>query len=517
MEHKRKSLLPFVALGMLLLCGMTVANAQTSQEIAKKALNATVLLVMKDANGRTLGLGSGFFVQPNQIATNFHVIEGATSGTAKSVGRKTEYNIEGFTAVDEKHDLAILQVSVSSVQPLPLGDSDKVEIGEKVYVAGNPKGLEGTFSDGIISSFRGNSTDKRIQMTAPISPGSSGGPVLNEKGEVIGVSVATYRGGQNLNFAVPSNNLKALIAQLGSAKPLPEGKQSISAETYFRWGNAMYNLGLYQDAIANYDAAIRLKTDYVEAYNNRGKAKHNLKQYLPAIKDYDTAIELKLDYAEAYNNRGKAKHNLKQYLPGIKDYDTAIELKPDYVFAYNNRGHAKYFLKQHFAAISDFEKAIELKPDYAEAYHYRGKAKFMIGQHFAAISDFEKAIELKPDYAEAYHHRGLVKYSFKQYFAAIRDYNTAIELKPDYAEAYLTRGVAKYDLGQSFAAIKDFDIAITLEPDEAWAYYLRAGVKYDLGYTLEAKQDLKTALRLARQVGDESLNAQIEEAIRNFD
>ena len=80
-------------------------------------------------------------MRSNQIATNFHVIDGAAQGTAKLVGQETEYTIEGFTAKDESHDLAILQVSTSGVQPLPLGDSSAVEIGDTVYVAGNPKGL----------------------------------------------------------------------------------------------------------------------------------------------------------------------------------------------------------------------------------------------------------------------------------------------------------------------------------------------------------------------------------------
>ena len=163
MKLKKKSLrleqflcIPLITFLMLLLCGIPLAHAKTPQQIAKKALAATVLLVMEDANGKPLGLGSGFFVRPNQIATNFHVIEGATRGTAKLVGEQTEYSIEVFTAIDETHDLAILQVSVPDVQTLPLGDSDAVEIGDPVYVAGNPKGfLEGTFSDGIISAVRG--------------------------------------------------------------------------------------------------------------------------------------------------------------------------------------------------------------------------------------------------------------------------------------------------------------------------------------------------------------------------
>jgi hypothetical protein len=80
--------------------------------------------------------------------------------------------------------------------------------------------LEGTFSQGIVSSIRQIGSDKLLQITAPISPGSSGGPVLNSKGEVIGVSVATFRGGQNLNFAIPSNYLKDLIGKAGPPKPL---------------------------------------------------------------------------------------------------------------------------------------------------------------------------------------------------------------------------------------------------------------------------------------------------------
>ena len=117
---------------------------------------------MEDDNGELLGYGSGFFVKSNQIATNFHVIDGAAQGTVKRVGQETEYTIEGVTAMDESHDLTILQVEASDVQPLPLGDSDTVETGDRVYVAGNPKGFfEGTFSDGLISAIRGDSTSKR--------------------------------------------------------------------------------------------------------------------------------------------------------------------------------------------------------------------------------------------------------------------------------------------------------------------------------------------------------------------
>lgn len=210
----------------LMLLGTNVAHAETTQEIAKRAFRSTVLLVMEDANGQPLSLGSGFIVREGQIATNLHVVEGAAKGYAKRVGQKTKYNIEGITAVDLKRDLVILKLSTPSVQPLSLGNSDAVQVGESVYAVGNPQGLEGTFSQGIVSGIRDIDTDKLLQITAPLSPGSSGGPVLNTQGEVIGVSVATYLGGQNLNFAIPSDYLKTLLGKIGPVKPLAQTKSA---------------------------------------------------------------------------------------------------------------------------------------------------------------------------------------------------------------------------------------------------------------------------------------------------
>ena len=199
--------------------------AQTAQEIARKAFSSTVLLVMEDANGQLLSLGSGFFVRDGEVASNLHVVEGAARGYAKIIGQKTKYDIEGITAVDPARDLVVLKISGARTGAVVLGNSESVQVGETVYAVGNPQGLEGTFSQGIVSSIREVGNDKLLQITAPISPGSSGGPVLNGKGEVIGVSVATFRGGQNLNFAIPSNYLKALLAKAGSAKPLVKAKQ----------------------------------------------------------------------------------------------------------------------------------------------------------------------------------------------------------------------------------------------------------------------------------------------------
>ena len=163
-------------------------------------------------------------------------------------------------------------------------------------------------------------------MTAPISPGSSGGPVLNRKGEVIGVSFMILEGGQNLNFAIPSVYLQALLAQSGRVKPLSQGDPAISVETYFMRGNTDHALGFYFLAIANYNKAIQLKPNYVEAYSYRGLAKVELEQYSAAISDYNKAIQLKPDYTMAYLNRGLAKVLLNQMWEAKQDLRTAWRL-----------------------------------------------------------------------------------------------------------------------------------------------------------------------------------------------
>jgi len=214
--------------GLFTLLGAGALQAQvhvrSAQDIAKKAFASTVLLVLEDANGQPLSLGSGFFVLDGEVVTNLHVVEDGARGYAKIIGQKTKYDIDGFTAIDAERDLVVLKLSGARAPTLVLGNSGSAQVGETVYAVGNPQGLEGTFSQGIVSSIREVGTDTLLQITAPISPGSSGGPVLNGRGEVIGVSVATFRGGQNLNFAIPSDYLKVLLGKVGPATPLAQAR-----------------------------------------------------------------------------------------------------------------------------------------------------------------------------------------------------------------------------------------------------------------------------------------------------
>ena len=395
----------------LLLSLLTHASSRSVPQLAEKALAATVSLEVQDENGVTLGQGSGFFVRPNLIATNFHVIDGAAKGIARLVNKGTAYPIEGLAGTDEINDLALLRVTIHGVIPLSLGDSDKVQIGQTVYVAGNPLGFEGTFSDGIVSNRRNTNGIERLQMTAPISPGSSGGPVLNTSGEVIGVSVSTFspRFGQNLNFAIPANSLRELLARSRQAKPMLYSKQTTSADTLRQRGWEKIRLRDYNGAIVDLAKAVRLSPDNPVLYATRGHAKHSLGQYTSAVDDYDTAIRVDPNYATAYVGRGHAKEQLNQLDAAIADYGTAIRLDPKDAYVYVQRGRAKNLLGRSFDAIADYDSAIRLAPEDSSAYFYRGNAKSVLEQHFAAISDYDIAIRLDPEDAAGYLNRGASK------------------------------------------------------------------------------------------------------------
>ena len=173
-----------------------------------------MLIVITDTLGRS-SLGSGFVIGEGQIATNAHVVEGASSGTVKLVGAETEHDIDSILAIDWAHDLAIVEATGITASALSLSDSDTVQVAQSVYAVGNPQGLTGTFSSGIISAIRpeGNDlvADTILQMTAPVSPGNSGGPLLNADAKVVGVVFSQVTRGQNLNFAIPVNFLKTLL------------------------------------------------------------------------------------------------------------------------------------------------------------------------------------------------------------------------------------------------------------------------------------------------------------------
>ncbi len=204
----------FTTLAFPVALAAQVSNGDklTPREIAKRSLPSVVLLIMGNSRDETGKSGSGFFVSQDIIATNLHVIRNCDEGVVKIVGQETLYEIVGVVGIDEKNDLALLKVARIRGRAMILNGDDAAAIGDEVYAVGNPQGLEGTFSQGIVSSIRRSTKRDLIQITAPISQGSSGGAVLNDRGEVVGVAVGGIESGQSLNFAIPVSFLRSLIA-----------------------------------------------------------------------------------------------------------------------------------------------------------------------------------------------------------------------------------------------------------------------------------------------------------------
>jgi len=168
------------------------------------------------------GQGSGFVIdKEGHILTNYHVIAEARQVEVSMHNRKT-YRAT-IVGVDRSHDLAVLQIKAPDLQPMTLGDSTHLQVGQKVYAIGNPFGLAGTLTRGIVSSIRsvqepdGMTIDEAIQTDAAINPGNSGGPLLNWHGEVIGINtmIASNVGqSAGIGFAIPINTAKAVLNDL---------------------------------------------------------------------------------------------------------------------------------------------------------------------------------------------------------------------------------------------------------------------------------------------------------------
>jgi S1-C subfamily serine protease len=176
---------------------------------------SVVQVQVQDHRGRDITAGSGFVVAPGLVVTNLHVLkEGHTAHVVFSEQRKLP--IAGLAAINEEADLAILKVyDRFSTPALELAGRELPAVGTKVYAIGNPQGLANTLSDGLVSGHQETPRlrIKMIQTTAPISPGSSGGPLFQPDGKVIGVTTLSRVDGQNLNFAVPAFHVTRLIQQ----------------------------------------------------------------------------------------------------------------------------------------------------------------------------------------------------------------------------------------------------------------------------------------------------------------
>ena len=209
----------------------------SAMEVSERVTPAVIEITTRDMYGRDYALGSGFFIDDKGTAvTNYHVIEGAYSAKATTEDGR-EHVILGVESYDKELDLAIIKINLSNTPYLKLSE-EGVGTGQTVYAIGSSLGLTGTFSNGIVSTAsREVMGVDCIQVTAPISQGNSGGPLVDEYCEVVGVNSMTMTEGQNLNFAINIKELSKLpedsyisMAEFGAATLPPPGFYHVYAD-----------------------------------------------------------------------------------------------------------------------------------------------------------------------------------------------------------------------------------------------------------------------------------------------
>jgi hypothetical protein len=351
-------------LARLRLCSWMVSSfaviavhAADIPALVQKAKPAIVEILTYDQQNKLLKTGTGFFISPDgELLTNYHVISGGSLIMAK-MPNGAVFLLKSIVTASETYDIVKLQFVATDVPCLTLGSSSSAVEGQRILVIGNPEGLEGTVSDGIISAFRSGRT--MIQITGPVSPGSSGSPVLDESGNVIGIATQVWKEGQNLNFAISAETIRDAIAK-SSAKPTPNVTRD-SAEDYFNRADREMRSRNYQSAIIDYTEAIRLKPDWAQAYSDRGNAYDNLGQYDKAVDDFTEVIRLEPKWISAYSERGHAYSAQRLYRKAVAAYTEAIRLWPDDADLYDSRAIVFDKLGNHSRAEQDRRKAKELK------------------------------------------------------------------------------------------------------------------------------------------------------------
>jgi tetratricopeptide (TPR) repeat protein len=520
---------------MMVLACIAVVSSSLAQEnltaLIKKVSPSVVLVITYDEEGEELSGGSGFFIsEAGDVITNRHVIQGAYHAEVKTADEKV-YDVKEVLAEDKEGDLIRLSVDIPRDAVHVLGISDSLpEVGERVIVVGNPLGLEQTVSDGIVSAVReipafGNI----IQITAPISSGSSGSPVVNMKGKVIGVASFQMVEGQNLNFAIPGERVTKLTP--GKGQTLAERKAAITeewvssaeglywkgvqlvwaedyqkalfyfkeavkknqqdAEAWFYIGYCKGNLGRVNEAIDAFKQAIRIDPEFADVYYNLGVAYDQLGRWSEAVPVYKQAIQLEPDYFKAYVNLGLAYTKLGAYQEGIETLKRAIRINSNDALAYFNLGWSYEKLGRNLEAINAYKETIRINPDDADAYINLGNVYFDLGRYNEALDTYKQAIVINPISAPAYRNLSLVYSKIGRYQEAIETSRQAILINPNYAEAY-------YDLGLTYGKLKLWDEAIEplkqairIKPDDADFHYL-IGVAYiAIGDKTSALQEYK--------------------------
>jgi tetratricopeptide (TPR) repeat protein len=463
---------------VLILLPLNSATAQDLlPDLVRRIKPSAVAIETFDVRGEKLSRGSGFFIETDRIVTNRHVIEGAYRAEIHSTTGNI-FQVKSVLAVDAEGDIALLKIDPppTPVRPLPL-DKTSPQEGESVVVIGNPLGLEGSVTNGIVSAVRDIPTFGRIiQITAPISSGSSGSPVVNMQGQVIGIATLQVTGGQSVNFAIPSERISQL--QVATPMALSElvaatGKNKrAKAVQFFRDGLSFLSKDDCEKALVYFDKAVESDNTYADAWAQAGFCNEKLGKHSEALEASKKAVNLRPS-AESYFNIGLASFYLKQYRESADAYRQAIKLDP------YNAADAYYALGLVYRdwgkpddEIQAYKQAIRLKPDYVSAYERLG-TRYMRSKKFTeALEVFRQLQSLRPGDAIAPNNMGEALLELNRLPDAAESFRHSIRLKPDYGKAYYNLGKVLLAMGNKDGALQQYNILQNIDAD--WAEKLNA-------------------------------------------
>lgn len=425
--------------------------------LVKDVKRAIAVIHTYDRKDQPLGQGTGFFINKHGHAiSNFHVFRGAHRAEVKLPSGT--YPVHKVLDEDPDSDLILFSVKIKSSWHGFLSFVDKSPaVGERIVVIGNPLGLEATVSDGIVSAHRKlDPFGSVIQITSPISPGSSGSPVLNLSGEVIGVATFQYRQGQNLNFAIPIAKAKKLVStgekELADLS-FADTDALASARGAFSRGRVYYDAGEYDNAASQFKEAVKEDPTNAEAYYYLGMS-YRAERAFDAADAFKTAVNLDPDYIDAYCSLGEVYNQLEMYKNSIQALRQALRIEPDNFDALIQLGIAYASDKEYKAAVKVLERALNIEPD-ANAYLYVGLACMATRDYDKALDSFQAAVDQYPDFHEAYIGLGYCYAIFKNWKQGIVSLRRAGSLAPGHPEIHYLLGFMYLGDGDVSAAERE--------------------------------------------------------------
>lgn len=239
-----------------------------------------------------------------------------------------------------------------------------------------------------------------------------------------------------------------------------------SLKNSYHKGIEYHKQGKFDEAIIEYDKAIKINPGLAVVYLDRGLSYAQKGDYAKAVLDFDKAISLAPKFSKAYGALGNLYNRQGNYDLAIDNFSNAIELDPMDMYSYRGRGSAYGHAKKHDLAIADYTKMIEINANDAAAYLNRGTAHVYMGNYDQAIEDFTSAIKIDPEAVLAYNNRGWAYNKKGNFIKAIADFNQAIALYPRLEFAYYNRGFSYYSTQQYDRALFDYVTAVGLEPNK---------------------------------------------------